>query len=243
MRNLKKYLLPRYVQLKRRNLDGQALEDFANRLDWANLTFKGDKLYSHKIMRLKYTTYDARRDEDVIHLDTDQCNLMLLKENYSPTSPPNRSQPFHYCKVIAMLHAEVGYAGNFGRSEDGKDYTYYTMEFLWVRWYDVQEASDNLDLHQAVLRPIEEPGSHSFIDPLHALRACHIIPRFKDGLKYSDGVGKSKLVQDGSDWNRYYINRYEQSLNFAATLRLIFLSSVPVLWIAICSCDISGAWR
>jgi hypothetical protein len=160
-------------------------------------------------MRIKYTTYDTRRDEDIIHLDTAQCNVMLQDHTYSykPTEPPGSPHPFRYCKVIAILHADVGYMGEIGRT--GSQFTYLPLEFLWVRWYRIHLASTNFELDQAELLRPDEPGSHSFIDPSKVLRACHIVPRYCKGTKYdSSAKGQSFLAQDKSDWKKYFINRY-----------------------------------
>lgn len=156
-------------------------------------------------MRIKFMTYDARRDEDIIHLETDQCNVMILNPEYSYST--SSGHPFRYGKVLGILHADVGYVGSLGRSE-GR-YTYTHMEFLWVRWYEVRPASGPYELDKTVLLPIDEPGcpSLTFVDPLDVLRACHIVPRFESERRFHDGIGKSYLAQDGSDWNEYCINR------------------------------------
>lgn len=187
------------------DLEGQALVEAIQRLDWSQLIFKNDRIYTHKIMRIKYMTYDTRRDEDVIHLDTPQCNVMFLNQDYSYGGP---NHPFTYGKVIGILHAEVSYVGDIGRQ--GSDYVYCPIEFLWVRWYRVQQLPPgDFELHQLELLPIDAPASHGFVDPLDVLRACHIIPNFQEGPMYDEGVGKSTVANDGSDWNRYFINRYD----------------------------------
>lgn len=203
IRNLKQYLLPRFIAMVLPHLDGPALESLTRRQDWSRLVLKKDRIYTHQIMRIKYTTYDTRRDEDIIHLDTEQCNVMLLNPHYTRSSPSQH--PFRYAKVIAVCHADVGYVGDMGRTES--QFAHHRMEFLWVRWYRVHPGRTAFQLDQAELLSPEEPDSHSFIDPLHVLRACHIIPCYREGKRYAEGRGKSEIAQDGSDWNRYYINR------------------------------------
>lgn len=163
-------------------------------------------------MRLKYRTYDARRDEDIIHLETDQSNLMILNPSYSYTSSAN---PFKYCRVIAILHAEISYISDIGRLAGAANhYHLFPMEFLWVRWYeDVDDCDEvvgaaDVGLDKVSLCPIERLNALDFLDPEQALRACHIIPDFSSGRKFAGGKGRSGLAQDGSDWKSYYVNRY-----------------------------------
>lgn len=151
-------------------------------------------------MRIKYTTYDARRDEDIIHLETNQCNIMVHNGDYAIPA-----YPFRYGKVLGVLHAEVGYIGDIGRHSG--DYLFRRLEFVWVRWYKLLSVSEDYDLEKVTLRPLNEPGSLGFIDPSDILRACHIIPRFDAGPVFQDGVGQSLLTQDKNDWKEYIVNR------------------------------------
>ena len=172
-------------------------------------------------MRIKYTTYDTRRDEDLIHLDTEQTNIMLLNPAYSYGSSLH---PFIYGKVIAILHAEVAYVGDIAR--EGADYTYYPIEFLWVRWYNVIPSSSDSELDKAELLPIDHAAAHSFIDPRQVLRACHIIPDFDSGVRYEDGKGKSAIANDGSDWSKYFINRCVGRFNATRFAAYVFVRFV-----------------
>lgn len=155
-------------------------------------------------MRLKYTTYDTRRDEDIIHIETDQCNIMVLNPDYS--YPATSTHPFRYGKVLGILHADVGYIGSIGRT--GGQYAFTPMEFLWVRWYKVLPTSEHYGLDRVKPLPVDEPGSLTFIDPLEVVRACHIVPHFDSERQFPNGVGKSALAQDRLDWNEYFINRF-----------------------------------
>ncbi|KAJ3527383.1 hypothetical protein NMY22_g9809 [Coprinellus aureogranulatus] len=203
VRNLKQHLLPRFIRGLNPSLEGQALQDFIQSLDWSKIVLKDDRLYTHKIMRIKYTTYDARRDEDIIHLDTPQCNVMFLNQDYSYGTTEH---PFIYGKIIGILHADVSYIGDIGRQ--GTQYFYHPIEFLWVRRYRIQPKAGDFELDQVELLPIEEQGSHYFVDPLEVLRACHLVPNFHEGPRYIDGIGKSTVADDGTDWKRYFVNRF-----------------------------------
>jgi hypothetical protein len=192
---LKQHLFPRFVAAVESDMEAQQRE-LIQAQEWSNIQLRKDRIYTHKIMRIKYTTYNARRDEDIVHLGTERSNVMLLNPDYSRGSSLH---PFRYAKVIGILHAEVGCVG----TDECR-----RIEFLWVRWFRVCPATD-LELEKAILLPLADPESVGFIDPNQVLRASHMIPCFRSGKRYSDGEGTSKLAEDGADWNEYYINRYE----------------------------------
>ncbi|TEB23227.1 hypothetical protein FA13DRAFT_1640158, partial [Coprinellus micaceus] len=203
LRHLKAHLLPRILRAMDPKIDDKTLQEDLRYLDSSNIVFKDDRIYTHRIMRIKYTTYDTRRDEDIIHLDTDQSNVMILNPTYSRGSP---SHPFSYGKVIGILHANMGYVGSIGRQ--GAEYDFYPLEFVWIRRYEVHPASGDFELDQAEILPIDTPASHCFVDPSDILRACHMVPNFDKGPRYYDGKGRSAIANDGSDWERYFINRF-----------------------------------
>ncbi|KAJ3528182.1 hypothetical protein NMY22_g9519 [Coprinellus aureogranulatus] len=181
IRNMKQYLLRRFIVAAKPDFSDQLLEELIHKHDWASLVLKNDRIYTHKIMRIKYTTYDTRRDEDVIHLDTDHCNVMLLNTGYSHGSSQH---PFRYCKVIGILHGDVEYIGNIrGMYHDRSS---RRIEFLWVRCPALTASSIHLS---------------SFVPAILFLVSTKK-PR------YTTGKGLSDLAKDKSDWNMYYINRF-----------------------------------
>jgi hypothetical protein len=106
---LKTHLLPRLVRLL--GLPPEA----EKQCDWSKVILDKDQLYSHKTMRIRYTTYDVRRGEDVIHVDTPQCNVMLLDKRYDIRDKESAKFPYLYGKVLGILHAtgwiSVGFIG------------------------------------------------------------------------------------------------------------------------------------
>lgn len=173
--------------------------------DWLSVLLRNDRMYRHSIMRINYTTYDVRRDEDVIHTGTSHCNVMVLS---SDTSTSN-GHPFWYARVLGIFHANVIYIG-----QGNNDYSPRRLEFLWVRWYEVEHhAKHTHELDRVHFPSVAHSDSFGFLDPADVLRSCHVIPLAKMGLKYPvSGVGISALSQDDKDWNAYVINRYEPHL-------------------------------
>ena len=86
-------------------------------------------MYKHSIMRINYTMYNVRRNEDVIHSDTTHCNVMVL----DPTTFSEHS--FWYACILGIFHANVIYT-----AEGVDDFHPQWLEFLWVRWYEVEDT-------------------------------------------------------------------------------------------------------
>lgn len=156
-------------------------------------------------MKIKYTTYDVRRDEDVIHVNTQQCNLMLLNGRYSAALGRSVS-PYIYGKVLGIFHANVSFSGVL---PDGKiNSTSHRLDFCWVHWYDSLSFGEEFKLDRVRLLPLDSGDSLGFVDPTNVIRGVHIIPRFSAGLSKML-TPPTKLERKGSQlWKEYYINKY-----------------------------------
>lgn len=165
--------------------------------------FKNDRMYEHRIIRFNYTTYDIRRAQDVVNPGTTHCNIMVLSQDRKQDKETNNSSHcFHYGRVIGIYHVNAVYNG-----PGMANYHPHRMDFLWVRWYELQRNQTNspYQLNQLSFPPIESNGSMGFVNPKDIIRGSHIIPMFRKGR---DGKEKSKLVQDSKDWNSYYVSQY-----------------------------------
>lgn len=168
--------------------------------DWQSLIFKQDRMYKHDIMRINYTTYDVRCGEDVIHTNTPRCDVMLLNPNASPSG-----HQFWYARVLGIYHVNAIFIG-----DNNTDYTPRRLEFLWVRWYEVDDPIggwSNCCLDCVRFLPVTQEDAFGFIDPADVLRSCHLISAFSRGKVHSDGIGISHCAQDASDWQAYYVAR------------------------------------
>lgn len=171
--------------------------------DWHAVLFKHDRMYKHNIMRLNYTTYDVRRGEEVIHPSSSHCNIMVLNPGAS-----GGEHPFWYARVLGIYHVNVVYAAA------GIIYQPHRLEFLWVRWYQLDDppagwATRRLDrIH---FPPMNHGDSFGFIDPADVVRCTHIMPAFAQGRLHSDAVGISHCAQDSNDWRSYYVGRCVRS--------------------------------
>jgi hypothetical protein len=207
------YLLPRLkASLQRRR---GAPDDVPLPLPRSNADFLEDasfvsiqdyRIYPHPILRLRYTTYDARRDEDLIRAQSCKNNVMVLQWNGDVNQ---QSHPFQYARVLGIFHANatlVGYAMDAQR-----------FDFLWVRWYNLQEEGSDtlgpLGLPCLAFPPVTDRAAFGFLDPADVLRASHIIPRFALGRSVDEN-GISLNAKDGEDYVSYVVNRLVVSLLF-----------------------------
>src|SRR5277367_911382 len=88
------------------------------------LFFKKECMYKHNVMKLNYTAYDVRRDQDVINPNTDHRDILLLSANYSDQS----THQYSYARVLGIYHVNIIYLGS-----GSSGYHTRRMEFLWVR--------------------------------------------------------------------------------------------------------------
>jgi hypothetical protein len=167
--------------------------------------FKNDRIYRHNLIRLNYTTYDVRRDQDVVNPKTPHRDIMLLANPDGLEA--NFNHPFLYARVLGIYHANVVYIG-----PGMLDYVPRRVEFLWVRWFQYcgscSVVSNNRRLDCVRFPPMASESAFGFVDPSDVLRGCHIVPRLAKRKVHSDGIGLSRLVDDSNDWHFYYVNRY-----------------------------------
>jgi hypothetical protein len=193
---LKQHLLPRILGRL-----GYSSAEAVKKCDWMNVAFLEGRIFSHKLMKIHYTTYDIRPEKDVIHLETPQCHVMLL----DPDNGGELEHPYRYARVIGIFHANVSYVGQL---PDGtSSYASHQIDFCWAHWYTWHKALDEFALERASPHPLNSPVALGFFDPIQILRAVHLIPQFS--LKRMDKVGpvKSRWDSKYEIWNTYFINR------------------------------------
>ncbi len=172
-----------------------------------NLKIVDDKLFRHKVMRVNYTSYDMRRDQDSINPRTHADVMVLAPEEDIEEKTPDLSHPYWYARVVGIFHAKVKYTGPGSRTGDSKK-----IEFLWVRWFGRDMSAPGgfgkRRLHRIGFADAEQPGAFGFLDPQLVIRAVHLIPAFHYG-RTSAKLGPSILRQPSEgdeDWDLYYVN-------------------------------------
>ncbi|KAH9932168.1 hypothetical protein B0H21DRAFT_867145 [Amylocystis lapponica] len=168
----------------------------------ASVVLVNDRLYQHSVLRINYTTYDMRRDQDSINPRT-HADIMVL----SHEDPEGDPHPYWYARVVGVFHV---YARQ--RGSDGVYSEPTRLVFLWVRWYGLD--MDHLWGWKAKRLPRvgfldnAEPGAFGFLDPEQVIRAVHLIPAFAYGRTaelLSPSIVRSPADED-KDWQYYYVN-------------------------------------
>ncbi|KAG9079443.1 hypothetical protein FS749_008528 [Ceratobasidium sp. UAMH 11750] len=168
--------------------------------DLGKLSFLNDRMYAHTTLRINYTSYDVRRQHDVINTHS-ACRFILLPND---TTKNSSDHPFLYAKVLGIYHAKVRFC----------DRPPKRMDFVWVRWleYDEEEPggweAGRLDRvrYGQYRNDAELLEAFDFIDPRHIVRACHLIPDFDAGY-VRDSVSLTCDTKEG-DWEYHTVNRF-----------------------------------
>jgi hypothetical protein len=157
--------MPRVFE--RLGLAAEGLSSLSDSESWVRVIFEHDRIYNHKILRMNYTTYDIRRAQDVIHIDTPHCNVMVLNGRLTEKTR-HQEHPYLYGRVLGVFHANVAYVGplpegsNFDRSQAA---TFGRIDFVWVHWYDYLGANDMFSLDRLSPSRLDSPVALDFLDP------------------------------------------------------------------------------
>lgn len=191
MRHLRAHLLP----ILRPELDNAG--QFSTE-DLHSIVIDRLRLYTHATARFNFTSYDVRRDQDLINPRTDKSGIMVYTPDTNGTC-----EPWAYARVLGIYHAMVGIPGKVKLQR---------VEFLHVRWMirDETWTSGAHVRHLPRVHYIPEEDNHAFgiVDPAHIIRGCHLIPAFHHG-RSEDMLGPSAARDSPiGDWKFYYVNRY-----------------------------------
>lgn len=163
--------------------------------DLVQISFRAHRLYTHKTMRINYTTYDLQRDQDTVNPRRNRYVMVLSQDD---------EHPFLYAEVISILHANVGHPDLPGGLE--------RMEFLYVRWLDLDPSHlggiETKRLHRVKYLDHNDSNAFGFLDPQLVVRAMHLIPAFHHGRTKSY-LPRSLIrppEQNDEDWCSFYVN-------------------------------------
>jgi len=175
--------------------------------DHNTIQFVDHALYRHKTLRINYTTYDLRRQQDSINPRT-HPNIMLL--SHEETTNDMDAHPYWYARVVGIFHVDVNYTGPHSKSSLNKQ----RIDFLWIRWFgrdmSFKAGWQARRLHRVGFLDAKEPGAFGFLDPALVIRGVHLIPAFSQGqtgelLSPPQSVARMPF-NETSDWRYYYVN-------------------------------------
>lgn len=199
------HLLPRVVQRL-----GHSIESF-HEDDWLNLSLQGQRLYAHQLLYINYTTYDVRRNQDIIHVNTPQSNVLLLNEEFFKEPLSSSLHPYLYAKVLGVYHVNVSYLGDL---PDGtQDLTPHRFDLAWIHWYELLDPEEEWEVEPEFtmdrlgFQSLDSDGALDFVDPADIVRAVHLIPHFANGHLDPVEIPRSKRFPAQGPWKAYYINK------------------------------------
>ncbi|KAJ7163736.1 hypothetical protein C8R46DRAFT_1221491 [Mycena filopes] len=196
---LKDHLLSRLLA---RDFDGDEAEYSEEQRDTIRIVHH--QIFPVRTLRVNFTTYDMRRDQDTIN-PRSQSNVMVL----SPETTPG-AHPFWYARVLGIFHVELVHTGPASRNGSVQ-----RMEFLWVRWYGAEPGHRSgfkaARLPKIGFVPDTDEYAFGFLDPSLVLRGSHIVPAFTEGrtrelLTLPPGVTSvGRAEGEDDDWLNFYV--------------------------------------
>ncbi|KAJ3530549.1 hypothetical protein NMY22_g8529 [Coprinellus aureogranulatus] len=178
--------------------------------DVDRLYLHSDRIYQHNILNVNYTSYDVRRETDIVNPRTSRRDIMCLRvvdDSEVQEGDPSCIPRFMHARVLGVYHVNVVYRGR-GASDLRKR----RFDVLLIRWYSFCEGSPSPNSFDRLsLRPVTDSDAIAFLDPGDVLRASHIIPRYSLGQVYGpsdEGRIQSKIANDQDDWREYYVNSF-----------------------------------
>lgn len=173
--------------------------------DWAysftedehdGLELMNDQMYEHHVIRFNFLRDDIRRDQDSVNTKTHPDIMLLASDN-------DDSHPYLYARVIGIFHAQVRYTGPGSTVETRK---YRRVDFLWVRWFELDESYRHGFQHRRLPRvkfvSTDTGAAFGFVDPHDVLRASYLMPAFDHGEGTMYLETRSKLARRDTDQDR-----------------------------------------
>ena len=164
-------------------------------------------LYRHKTLRVNYTTYDLRRQQDSINPRTHPDIMLLSHED----AASDDAHPYWYARVIGIFHVDVTHTGPLSKSSHKQ-----RVNFLWIRWFGrdlpFKAGWQARRLHRIGFLNAKESGAFGFLDPALVVRGIHLIPAFAQG-KTNELLSPARSVarmpfSETEDWQYHYVNMY-----------------------------------
>ncbi|KAH7917139.1 hypothetical protein BV22DRAFT_1026926, partial [Leucogyrophana mollusca] len=88
-----------------------------------SISIPNNVLFESKTLRVNYTTYDLRREGDLLN-SSGHCDVIVLSQDV------NNPHPYWYARILRVFHVGVLHI----HPETGAQSEHY-MDILWVRWF------------------------------------------------------------------------------------------------------------
>ncbi|KAJ3515164.1 hypothetical protein NMY22_g14524 [Coprinellus aureogranulatus] len=191
-----------------RTFDGDNHDEFTDE-DRNSFRIYGDKIYQVGSSRFHFTTYDNRRDFDVV-TPTSRPDVIVASQEAN-----RRRVPFWHARVMGVYHVKVSTTHS---KVPLRDRGIERMPFLFVRWMGA-EPGYRFGFGNATLPKVGfvehsddfDNFAFGFLDPSQVIRGCHLIPDFESGrtsklLPYPCEIARQMDDNPNDDWANYYVN-------------------------------------
>lgn len=166
---------------------------------------QNNKFFEHAYLRINYTTYDLRREQDSISPRSHPDIMLLSQED-------ERSHPYWYARVCLVFHVIVQHCKDAASPYSKPE----RMDILFVRWFrrdsNINSGWDAKRLFRLQFFDRDNPvDAFGFVDPGSVIRGVHLIPAFGWGLT-EELLGPSFVrrereeIEPNNDWCFYYVN-------------------------------------
>jgi hypothetical protein len=180
--------------------------DFAD-IDRDVVILDKNRLYEHRTIRFRSTTYDARRIEETANPRTHADIIVLAHEDDSESKP---AFPYWHARIVKIYHVMVRQKiQGTGLTEPRR------MDVLFVRWFGLDSVDGHSGwrarrMHSVGFLPDTDTlgPAFGFLDPMQVIRMVHLIPDFASGRTNELLSGPSMAIQtdhpDG-EYKQYYV--------------------------------------
>ncbi|KAL0575519.1 hypothetical protein V5O48_006474 [Marasmius crinis-equi] len=180
------------------NLDG---DEELDRRTLNSIRFLKNRIYTHKTYRLHYNTYDLRRKGQTVNPRT-HPDIMMLADK---TTTKETEHPYRYARVIGIFHTNVWI---WNKDLAYEDMTVQRLQFLWVRWYELDithcHGWEAKVVRGTFLEPVFQEGS---MDGLSEADAASFGVLGPDSVaRVYETFYRGKPWFESGDWLGYYIN-------------------------------------
>ena len=185
-----------------KGLNGDDLSLFTDE-ERNSIRIVNNTIYSTKEVVVNYTTYDVRRDSDIINTSTRP--YVVLRSPEVGTG----SHPYWYAQILGIYHAHVSTSHPAAPKPSAQ-----RMEFLWVRWLGIEpghrSGSKAARLPKVGFVEDTDEDAFGFLDPDLIIRGSHLIPAFNSGRTHAlmpyNGPTVTRPPGEKDDWTNFYVN-------------------------------------
>ncbi|KAI0040823.1 hypothetical protein FA95DRAFT_1527233 [Auriscalpium vulgare] len=171
------------------------------------IVLKDNKIFFHQVLRVNYTTYDIRREQDSMNPRTHADIMVLSGED--PSDPS--FHPYWYGRILRIFHVLYQHIPS-----DSPPTEYRRMDVVWVHWMarDVTVPSGWAARRLPCVGPanLEDSDAVGFLNPNDILRGAHLLPAFSFGTtdEYATRSLTRPLAPGEPDveWRRYFVNMF-----------------------------------